>query len=220
MDAALSESFIVVKTSSEMPDSHICSESESQLFESQGNYAKLCVYVDEQAPWRLLADHSRSSDHRAHVLGLKRHRRVSQTHQVNHVTLSKHHLPSEKAGLTYHNHRTLPLPRTTGPRSSWVVSGLSCIITVPRCSKKTLEYSENASFQPGRNCLITSMGLIRRAAVRLGGSKWNEMFARWRRKTPQTTFLRLQWFHWYEYQIPRVCFLSIFVFCRGLVHER
>ncbi|CAB1428801.1 unnamed protein product [Pleuronectes platessa] len=102
----------------------------------------LTVYMLlEKAPRRLLTDHSRSSDHRAHVLGLERRGRVYQTHQL-------------------HN------------------NGASLF-------QEDVEYSENASFQPGEelpdnldgtdkaSCKVSSMsGNKRRSRVEGDVQNW------------------------------------------------
>lgn len=57
--------------------------------------------------------------------------------------------------------------------SLWVVSGLSCVITVPSCSKKMWNTVRMPHLiLPDRNLLITLIGLIRKAGIKLGSSKW------------------------------------------------
>lgn len=76
--------------------------------------------------------------------------------------------PQRKACLSYLNNNpglAVRSPAAPRPPSHWVVSGLSSVVTGASLFQENVEYTENASFQAERNCLMASMELIRRAGV-------------------------------------------------------
>lgn len=144
MSSALSGWIIVIKKCGDIPHGHIWSESDfhdTALWLS-GVITLSCVFMLTNRPHDVcrLTTAEAVIDQRAHGLDLVSARRIYRTliRQLSGKPRYAIKAPSLlREGLSFLSQQGPCLCLAQLDPSSWVVSGLSCVITVPRCSKKT-----------------------------------------------------------------------------------